>query len=286
VQTKRLVYVGFITSLLLLVYFLIYPSNTKFALPPYHTLTSLENLECKQLLRTSTGVVDSPKGHFTGVLTLRPQFPRISEKAFYLLARLINKGEEIDSEYVHPNVSVKGNTVYWGTNETFNIRDQSDPTKVVAENYTAHKAPATQNVDFKTLIINKSNGIVILTNNYTGWFSEESEGVRSEVYSCKETSGPLFTKDALELLEAIPEIGLIRKEVEKAGRKTVITTDGKDGTKVTVSFTEDAEDHLSRIATFVVDEATGLIQIYDVTTNQNISLADWQKQVRQSWGFK
>jgi hypothetical protein len=90
---------------------------------------------------------------------------------------------------------------------------------------------------------------------------------------------------AVGLLEDVEEVVKIRNVIEKAGNKLIFMDGGEKDGEVMVGMSESLSDHTSRIATFYVNVQTGLITVDDVVRAKRISLEEWKKQVRESWGF-
>ena len=90
------------------------------------------------------------------------------------------------------------------------------------------------------------------------------------------------TKEAIKILENIPEIKTIQDSVIKAGRKPFFASESEEGNIVTISlresFPEDA--HTSRVDTFNVNIKTNEITVADVVNNSTISLEEWKKTVK------
>ena len=88
--------------------------------------------------------------------------------------------------------------------------------------------------------------------------------------------------EAIRLLEAIPEIQIIKEAVTKAGRKPFFTLEAENGDVVVISlresFTEDL--HTSRIDTFNVNLKSKEVTVEDVAANKEITLDEWKKTVK------
>ena len=88
---------------------------------------------------------------------------------------------------------------------------------------------------------------------------------------------------AINTLETIPEIQIIKKAVLKVGRKPFYTTEYEENGIVTISLRESFPDdpHTSRIDTFNVDLHSGKITVSDNVTNIDISLEEWKKTLSE-----
>lgn len=93
------------------------------------------------------------------------------------------------------------------------------------------------------------------------------------------------TDKALKIVENIEEVEKIRGRIEKAGNSLLITPEGEQNDEVTIIVSEGLSDHVSRIVTFHVHIPSKVVTIDDVVNAKRISLEEWQKQVRLSWGF-
>lgn len=93
------------------------------------------------------------------------------------------------------------------------------------------------------------------------------------------------TDKALEIIENIEEVRMIRKGVEKAGNKLLFMPEGEQNGEVTITLSEGLSDHLSRIATFYVDVPTAMVTVEDVVQAKRISIEKWKMQIRNDWGF-
>lgn len=130
----------------------------------------------------------------------------------------------------------------------------------------------------RSILIDKNNGQVIVNIIY-----DFANGVGSDsvVYSCRSVG----KTDPISLLSDIPEVKLINQKIAQVGHKTEFLTESISGNLTTIEYAEDAVDHQTRIATFLVNIDSGEIMIYDVVANKNITLAEWQAQVRKTWKF-
>lgn len=90
---------------------------------------------------------------------------------------------------------------------------------------------------------------------------------------------------AVGLLEGMDEVNKIRLAIEAAGNKLFFLNEGESNGEIRVEMGEGLSDHTSRIATFYVHVPTGVITVDDVAQVKRISLEEWKKQVRESWGF-
>lgn len=88
---------------------------------------------------------------------------------------------------------------------------------------------------------------------------------------------------AIEILQAISEVQIIKNSIIKLGRKPFFTPEGENGDIVTVSLRESFPDdpHTSRIDTFNVNVKSKVITVEDFVTNKQLSLDEWKKTVKE-----
>lgn len=90
------------------------------------------------------------------------------------------------------------------------------------------------------------------------------------------------TTQAINLLKEIAEIKIIENAVVKNGSKLFYTNEGENGDVITVSLRESFPDlHSTRIETFNVNIKTEEITVSDYATDNNITLEEWKKTVKE-----
>lgn len=96
------------------------------------------------------------------------------------------------------------------------------------------------------------------------------------------------TQEAISLLESVPEIQTIKKAVLANGRKPFYTPENENGDIVRISLRESFPDdpHTSRIETFNVNIKSKNITVEDIVSGKDISLADWEKTVKERFPEK
>jgi hypothetical protein len=179
----------------------------------------------------------------------------------------VNRGSKQNSVSINVTSTevIISNSAHSGIDGIFVINPKLQNTEVTATTSS------------KTFALNLTTGQVIVNSTiyFAGGYSSDSI-----IYNCIEDVSRF---DVTDILNKIPEVILINQKIKATGRSTSFVVDEIKGGTVTIALEENTEDHLSRIATFIVDTKTSLVLVYDVASNTNIPLETWQHQVRDSW---
>ena len=151
--------------------------------PTFSTISNFDSIECLPLARGGSNVWNSMERRDTG-------------------AWARDSRTESDKKWVTKWISVQNGKIYLGTytgiadgshyinfDEVFDLVDQKNETKLLGSRVNIVSSP--QNVQFTTLLFDKTKGILSISVNESSWFGDESVGGYNEVYTCKEV--PLNT---------------------------------------------------------------------------------------------
>lgn len=89
---------------------------------------------------------------------------------------------------------------------------------------------------------------------------------------------------AMSILQNVPEIQLLQKDIKRLGRTTFFKAGEENGDVVKIWLYEDADNHITRIDIFNVNIKTKVITVDDVAMisgQETITLNEWKKTVKE-----